>query len=1035
MEDVRLPEFDRNRSIEEKRALVFDGHCRYDVILGSDFLEKAGIDIKYTSKTVEWLGLSIPLRDPHRLSDDDYNAMQATYQIDIEDEFMGEETLDVFVNEILDAKYDKIDIKDVITQQTHLTETQRESLYKVLSKHSKLFDGTLGVYPHKKFHIELEPGAEPVHHRGYPVPYVHRDVFKRELDHLVKLGVLVRAGSSEWASPTFIQPKKCGRVRWVSDLRALNKVIKRRKYPLPIIHEVLRRRKGYKFFSKLDISMQYYTFELDDDSQDLCTIQTPFGLYKYTRLPMGLKCSPDWAQETMERVLHLLDDIETYIDDIGVFSNTWERHVELLDKVLTRLEDNGFTINPLKCEWGVKETDWLGYWLTPIGLKPWKKKIDTILKMDRPRRLKDLRMFIGAVNYYRDMWPSRSHILTPLTDKTGVKKFVWTDEMDKAFLKMKALLATDAMTAYPNHNKPFKIYTDASDYQLGAIIVQEDDNGQERAVAYYSRKLNTAQKNYSTMDKELLSIVMTLKEFRTMLLGAELHIYTDHKNLTFENLSSQRVQRWRCYIDDYGPTLHYIEGSKNIMADTFSRLHRVDDRTDSELDINEDDIESEERPKLRSLNTETVGRHSQQGFDVHYTSIFDDTEILDCLLNLPDMNDPTANPLNYQYIHDQQEADNGIQKMKQKFPDSYITKQLDGNIDITCYVKPGSDKDTEWKIALPENMIADTIKFFHEIMGHPGSTRLRETIGKRYFHPRLRHFVDRYKCDHCQRHKLDGPGYGLLPEREQRESPWDEVAVDLIGPWKLEVNGQEVEFNALTCIDPVTNLAELIRVNKANPTSRHVARKFEQAWLCRYPKPIRCVHDRGSEFKLDFQLLLEKLHIKSVQCTSKNPQSNAICERMHQSVGNILRTMLYSKPTTLDEANDIIDDALATVTHALRVCTATALGSPPGSLVFGRDMFLNVPLVADWHTIASRREQTINEQLRRQNARRRQYDYQPGERILKKVYKPTKLGHRTEGPYTIDKTHVNGTVTFRRTPTVRERINVRRIIPYHTPTV
>jgi hypothetical protein len=254
--------------------------------------------------------------------------------------------------------------------------------------------------------------------------------------------------------------------------------------------------------------------------------------------------------------------------------------------------------------------------------------------------------------------------------------------------------------------------------------------------------------------------------------------------------------------------------------------------------------------------------------------------------------------------------------------------------------------------------------------------------------------------------------------------------VDLIGLWVVQVRGNPYEFDALTIIDTVTNLVELIRVDKK--TSDAVARKYAQCWLSHYPWPQRCVHDPGGEFLgIEFQTLLQNCHIKDVCTSARNPQSNAICERMHQTVGNVLRTLLHGEPPqNIADAKEFIDEALSIAMHAMRAGIHSTLGGSPGSLVFNRDMFLNIPLIPDWHAITQKREHLIHENLIQENQKRRWYDHLPGQRVLKKRRKTCKLDARTSGPYRVLQTHVNSTVTIELRPGFSERVNTWRLIPY-----
>ena len=574
LNDVILPEFTRSLKSLEMKAYVFDSPCEYDIIVGRDWLSPNAFDIRFSQSTMEWFDRVVPMRNSgelragnlylgnYEMDDDDADACPCNY-CDGHSHESHQATM-----KIAESKYDGVDdMEELAESLQHLTKEERKKFERTFDKCHDLFAGKLGRFTDYKVSLELKPGSKPVHMRPYPIARAHKEVFTKEAERLVKEGVLARCGATEHAYPSFIVPKKDGRVRWVSDFRRLNAMTVRRTYGLPRIKDIIARRSKYKYFTKIDLSGFFYTIELDEESSWKCVINTEIGKFRYLRLPMGVCNAPDLGQEIIEGVFHdMKDDLEVFIDDIGIFDDDFDSHIAKVEKVLLRLQEKGFTVNPLKCEWAVQETDWLGYWFTPNGTKPWSKKIDAIARLDPPTNITELRSFIGAVNFYRDMWPRRSHVLAPLTALTGAKTFQWTAEHQKAFETMKDLIQTDALLAFPDHTQPFHIYTDASDYQLGSVIMQDG-----KPIAYYSRKLNPAQKNYTTIEKELLSIVETLKEFRSILFGGELHIHTDHKNLTYTNLNTQRVLRWRMLIEEYNPTFHYIKGTDNIVADYLSR--------------------------------------------------------------------------------------------------------------------------------------------------------------------------------------------------------------------------------------------------------------------------------------------------------------------------------------------------------------------------------------------------------------------------------------------------------------------------------
>ena len=978
--EFTLPAFHENRLVSCNVYVDESPHAAssYDMIIGRELMHSLGINLLFDTAQISWDNAIINMQPPESLTEDWVETLEQEILYAHDPDTTDAER----IQDIIDAKYCPADLQKVVEECKHLTATEQRQLLLLLQKFEHLFDGTLGTWNTDPVDLELkEPDTKPYHARPYPVPHSQEKKLRAEIERLCTYGVLRKINVSEWACPMFTIAKPDGSLRSLADLREVNKVIKRKPYPLPKITDMLQKLEGFMYATSLDLNMGYYHILLTPNARRLCTIVLPWGKYEYIRLPMGLCNSPDIFQEKMSELMQGLEFARAYLDDLLIISTEtgFDKHLDKLEQVLDRLSEAGLKINAVKSFFARTNLEYLGYNISREGIRPSQNKVQAILQLKSPTTRKQLRRFIGMVNYYRDMWPQRSHFLAPLSSLTSVKvRWKWTAEHQEAFEQMKALIAKETLLTYPDFSKEFEIHTDASKLQLGACISQGG-----KPVAFYSRKLQPAQTRYTTTERELLSIVETLKEFRNILLGQQIKVHTDHENLTYKTFNSDRVMRWRLYIEEYSPDLQYIKGTSNVVADALSRL---------EMD-------------------ETPIEDSKETF----------LGLMECFAKAEP---PDFHPLNYQHLRIAQQADKTLMKIHKLKDSLYLSQDFHGGGKVTpliCY---------KTKIVIPALLQKHVIMWYHTTLCHPGINRTEETIGQHLWWPKMRSHITNYVriCPLCQRNKRRQKKYGFLPPKEAEAIPWDKLCIDLIGPYTIRRKGKkDLICRCVTMIDPATGWFEIYQYD--DKRSITVANIVEQEWFSRYPWPTQITFDRGSEFiGQDFQKMIkEDYGVKAKPITVRNPQANAIVERVHQVIANIIRTFELEN-NYLDEA-DPWKAILSATAFAVRSTYHTTLQSTPGQLVFGRDMILNVQHEANWEFIRSRKQKIIDKNNKAENAKRVAHAYAIGDKVLLKRGTENKYETPYQGPFTILKVNDNGTVRMK-VKNVEDTYNIRRLTPY-----
>jgi hypothetical protein len=426
------------------------------LVIGRDLMNSLGIVIDFKNQTVQWDDATLRVntgRDGHA----------TTSEVDDPDREFADETKE---------------LADCAVKPTHLLPQQLEGALAqqylaLLEAHASLYDGHLGRMRFDDYVLPLSPDYKPVHAKPYPIAKIHEEQAKAKIQELINHDVLEQMYDSEAASPAFFLVKPDGSLRLLVDFRALNKYLRRTPYFVSKIREVLLRLAGAKCVSTFDANLGYYARRLARKSRHATAFCLPFGKFQYKRLPMGISTAPDEYQACMEKIFGDLPFVVVYLDDILVFSASEHDHLEHLRIVFKRMQQYGITLNGKKCHILRPEVDYLGYTLTADGVKPQAKKIQAIEQIAIPRNRKELRRFLGMINYYRDMVPNKTALCQPLNRLTSSKiPFTWLSTDTEAFRAVQRAFAKAVLLSFPDFSQPFHVYADASGKQLGGIITQ-----------------------------------------------------------------------------------------------------------------------------------------------------------------------------------------------------------------------------------------------------------------------------------------------------------------------------------------------------------------------------------------------------------------------------------------------------------------------------------------------------------------------------------------------------------------------------------
>ena len=726
-------------------------------------------------------------------------------------------------------------------------------------------------------------GAAPIKQPVRRVPLTKEEFVEGEVQRLLSMGV-IRPSSSEWSSPVVVVPRKDGNDRMCIDLRRVNAVTRKDVYPLPRIDEVMDQLKGACVFSKWDLKQGFYQVEMDPDDIDKTAFAYSGGLFEFVRMPFGLTNAPATFQRLMDRVFadRHGHGLQKFLDDLLTHSPTLEEHFENDENVLIHMIENNLKLNADKVELFKTRIDFLGFEVHEGAVSPSTKKIEAVREWPRPMTGAQMMRFLGLCNFYRKFVDHFAETTRPLYDCGQMESIEWTPARVDAFEAIKAKMCAVTSLSTVDRNAPFILETDASGIGLGACLKQVQD-GKEVVLAYFSCGLTSAEKNYSTFERELYAVVRACENFRVYLLGQRFTLRTDHAALRYlfqtEHRPCSRVERWVMKLQPYNVHIELIPGKLNVMADALSRMFET---------------KEEARESLIHVDPRTGTPFPPSTAMVAVPEWVDEFEILPKLGEFVEMQlaDPALSAIRAIVSGGRPEVPQEVTAT----PFYRGVLQQRGRLCVRqgLLLLSGANDGDGAKLVVPQCAAGRVAWFFHRGPGsaHQGRDSVLERMGRSYWWPNMRAVVRQVSdmCETCDEFRQARTGRAELHPIECADRS-ELVAIDMWGGQQAFPPTPEGNSIVLVMVDHFTKYAELVALPDQKAATIAVA--FEKNWILRHGAPLKVLSDNGPCFRsAEFESLLALYRIAHSNSTAYHPEGNGAVERLNRTMKAYLQKVV-----------------------------------------------------------------------------------------------------------------------------------------------